>query len=340
MPSDDRLEAARHALELPAQAFRAALAATLEQVTAELAAHGSASDGRSRRLRAELGPFGAARIDADRLAAVLPGCEPTDPAISGVLSRARDALAELARRGDDLFHLRLEDGGSLRDAVAAALAEAGRAFGAARAVRLARTGRFVPDQHAWLFGSLEFRNWTAAERKIAPPLIVDVDGRELQAAGLAEFLDGCQKIVLLVRGDAAPAPLLRLITPGVLVLQSADASTLQRLGKFQGPAIGALVPETAAQFLHDPVSGAELWQRLRLLQPIPAAPPRAIGGVSAAQQAEELRQLEALARTPAEATGPPAPGAAADGVAAAAADPAGKLAAWLLAEADLTGVGE
>jgi hypothetical protein len=34
--------------------------------------------------------------------------------------------------------------------------------------------------------------------------VVEVDGGDLQAGGLAEFLDGAQKIVLVVRGPAPP----------------------------------------------------------------------------------------------------------------------------------------
>jgi hypothetical protein len=68
---------------------------------------------------------------------------------------------------------------------------------------------------------------------------------------------------------------------------------------------------------------------------LPEKEPRgSIGGVSGAQQAEELRQLKALTRK-SEA---PAPAAAGSGMPVAA-GPADKLAAWLLSQADLSDLG-
>lgn len=71
-----------------------------------------------------------------------------------------------------------------------------------------------------------------------------------------------------------------------------------------------------------------MWQRLKL-EYLPEEPPARVDGLSVAQQAEELRQLGALAVGPTPA---------ATGVASsvAPADPAERLAAWLLSQADLT----
>ncbi len=76
--------------------------------------------------------------------------------------------------------------------------------------------------------------------------MVAVDGSEVHAGALAEFADGREKLVLVVRGASAPAPLARCITPGTLVLQTDDGRGLDRVAAFDGPAIAAIVPEGAA----------------------------------------------------------------------------------------------
>jgi hypothetical protein len=156
-----------------------------------------------------------------------------------------------------------------------------------------------------------------------------VNGPDLRAEGLAEFLDGALKVVLVVRGDAPAAPLARLLTPGVFVAQSADGSELARLAAHPGAGVLALVPETAARFVHDPLGGPEWWDRLAISRLPDAAPPPRLGGRSAAQQREELAHLAALARRPAPLPAPASP--------AAPADPAGQLAQWLLAQAPAEG---
>jgi hypothetical protein len=162
------------------------------------------------------------------------------------------------------------------------------------------------------------------------------------AAALAEFLDGTQKIVLVVRGACAPAALVRLITPGTFVLQTADGAGLDRFAAWEGPGIAALVHESAARFTHDPTRGAAPWERIAI-DSLPARDPRAaVGGASGAQQSEELRQLRQLAARPEDAPAPaPLPTTAsgrATPTAPVATDPADKLAAWLLAQADLEGL--
>ena len=86
-----------------------------------------------------------------------------------------------------------------------------------------------------------------------------------------------------------------------------------------------------------------LGRRASGLGALPARDPRAaVGGASGAQQAEELRQLRQLAARP---EGPPARApsptttVAGGSAAPAATDPADKLAAWLLAQVDLSDLG-
>jgi hypothetical protein len=65
---------------------------------------------------------------------------------------------------------------------------------------------------------------------------------------------------------------------------------------------------------------------------LPDAPKHAIGGFSAWQMAEDLRQLSALAAAPSQAA---LPSAAADAGGASV----DRLASWLLAQSDLKGIG-
>jgi len=138
----------------------------------------------------------------------------------------------------------------------------------------------------------------------------------------------------VVRGACPPAALARCITPGVFVLQSVDGAGLERLARFDGPAVAALVPEGAAQFIHDPSLGKEPWQRITI-HAAGDAPPRALDGVSRYQMTEDLRLLEDLARTPfavpaAGGVGSPALGAP---------DAVNKIASWLLGQSGLSGTG-
>ena len=68
------------------------------------------------------------------------------------------------------------------------------------------------------------------------------------------------------------------------------------------------------------------------------APAVSLGGQSAAQQRDEIALLEALAKRPPAIEAPPvesAPVAAAAAPAASPANPADKLASWLLSNAEL-----
>ncbi len=341
MPSDDRSEPALAALAAPLDVFRSALASAVEEVRAYLATHhdaegGAATDG------ADLGVFAAGRIDFARFSALASDEPPVDPQRLGRMQRAFAALSGLAKRGSTPYRVVVPPGGDLRDTVTAALRDVGRAFGAARAADLLRNDRFVEAEHEALFEPLPFARWTDAERRLAPPLFVEVDGDDLRAGVLAEYLDGALKLVLCVRGESTPAPLVRLVTPGTFVLQAAAPDALGPLAAWEGPGVAALVGNGAALFVHDPNAGEEPWERPSVGRLPEDVPTSRCGGASVAQQREELRQLAALATAPVVpepvVAAEPAPADAAAAATPAPADPVDKLAAWLLSQADLTGV--
>ncbi len=329
MPSDDRVELALAALAGQRDAFRAALGTTAEQVQSFLNENRGSENGKANRIASELGPFAAGRFDTDRLATLFESELHVDGLTLETIEQARDTITELAKRNHDLFVTHVKPGGDIRDTVARALEEIGRAFGAVRIFELTKSGSHRGNEHARSLGSFPFVKWSKGERRLAPPLVVTVDGADLRAERLAEFLDGAQKLVLVVRGSCAPAPLVRLITPSTFVIQTTDGSGLDRLAAHDGPGIGALVPGDAALFVHDPAGGAQIAARLTVTR-LPERDPRmSIGGLSGQQQAEELRQLRALAAAPA-ASGPSGEAAAP----AAPSQPVDKLAAWLLSQAN------
>jgi len=334
MPSEERVRQVLDAFKAPLGAFRSSLVTTADEVSAALRTRQSTWDGRVARVRAELGPLAVGRIDPDRFATLVPNHQEADPAAIELLERALETLIELVARSERLGVAEVPAGGSLYDTVAGALAGIGRAFSAARAVHEVRAGRPRGGEDRRV-AALPFSRWTKAERRLTPPLVVAVQGSDLRAAALAEFLDGRQKITLVVEGDCAPAPLARLIAPGTCVVQSADGGGLDRLAAWEGPGIAALVPESAARFVHDPAAGGVSWERITITHVPEKVPRRTVGGLSAAQQAEELELLRSLAAPPAGAGSP----AAVPVGAAAKADPADKLAAWLLSRVDLSDLG-
>jgi hypothetical protein len=339
MPSDERLSLVLDAVQSSRAAFGAALAASAEQVREFLRVQQSSSDnGRASRLASELGSFAAGRIDPARLATLFQAATTCDPGSLAAVEQALDTLTALADRQAEAEVLEVPAGGDLHAAVALALAGIGSAFRAVRTFELARAGSRRSEAPGGTPEPLPYAGWSRGERRAAPPLVVTLDGAELRAGCLEPYLDGGQKILLVVRGACAPAPLVRCITPGAFVLQTADAAGLDRFIAWAGPGIAALVPETAARFTHDPAAGAGVWERLTIAF-VPEREPRvSVGGISAAQQIEELRQLRMLAVRPAApAAVAVAPSGGAE--AAAGADPAGQLAAWLMAQADLGDLG-
>ncbi len=327
MPSDERIEQALEALSAQSQAFRSALAATIDQIGAYAHAQGAANEEKASIIAMELGPFAAKLVDPGEFSHY---AENTPASPGNALNTVEDslkALNELADKGDDLFVVDVESGGSLWHSVATRLGELGRAFGAAHAFEQVKANGTKVE----VAKTLPFSNWSSKERRVAPPLVVVVDGADCRANALAEFLDGTQKIILLTRGESTPAPTVRLITPGVFVAQATDVAGLKGVGKWDGPGIGAVVPESAACFVHDPAGGETVVQRMKIGSLPEDVRRKPMGGVSVAQQAEEMRQLKALGKAPKAVTVVEEP--------EITVNPADKLAAWLLTRADLSDAG-
>ncbi len=354
MPSDEVAADIFAQLAPAREAFRSAVTGAVEELRTQIETQ-RPTNGRTARVAEELGAFAAGRIDADRFAELLDQRAVLDERAFALLERSADVLAAIAKAGNAPYRLQVPPSGDLGAELGSALAVAGRAFGAARVAELVRTGRAAEAMRDDAAGAFPFFRWTRAERRLAPPLLVEVNGGDLQAGALAAFLDGTQKIVLVVSAPAPPASLVRLITPGVFVMQTTDAADFGRLAAFDGPAVGALVPEGCACFVHDPAAGATLADRLTVKALPSEAPTRALGRLGTFQLIEELEWLRTLSQSPkatpatepapapavAVPATPPAPAsaAAAPAPAPAAAAPADRLAAWLLQQADLSGTG-
>lgn len=342
MPSDAQVhrdpavDAAFRALSGSIEDFRSAVARTVDEIRTELRDDGGATG--SELGASSLGPLARGRIDPERWSSVLAPPAELDPGAVWHLRAALHALEQVEDGGVDAFLVDVEPGGSLEAAVGAGLARLGRAFGAARTAELIRVGRFRFENHAGLADHFPPQMWNRAERTIAPPMIARVTGADLRAGALAAFVDGAQKILLLVEGPTPPAPMVRLVTPGVLVVQTEDPNAVQRLGDFDGPAVAALFPSGsgAALFVHDPTAGDSAAERMsvdRLPDPTELRP---VGSWTVAQQREELEQLQALGAAHGTAAVPM--GAAAGNVAGAGpaeVAPADRLASWLLRQANL-----
>jgi hypothetical protein len=323
MPSDARVTQILEQLAPQRDQFRSAVAAAAEQLRSTLADYRSASGDSVERAAFELGRFARGRIDAALFAQVFGHDTALDQANVEWIDRAEAVLQEIASTTHLHQYARVEPGASLHTAVECALARSGRAFGAARIAEYARTGHPIRDEERFL-DAFPFAFWNRAERRIALPLIVEVNGDDLHPGGLEEFLDGGQIIVLLVNGNAPPAALVRLITPNVFVMQTTQLEHVSIAAAAGGPAICALVPASCAQFVYD---------RTSLVVTDSPAPARiaAIGRMGVFQQRDELLQLERLsALRPMESP-----------VVASSAEPQPEdvLAAWLLRQADLTQTG-
>lgn len=361
MPSETMVQAALKAVSAQATVFRSAVAAAANEVGARLNAQRNPGDGRVARTAAGLGTFGARWVDPERFSALIGDTEVLDPASLARVERAYETLTRISRFGEEAFTIDVPPGGDLRAFVGFALGERGAAFAAAREAELARLGRPEGSPDASLT-AYPPRDWHRAERQIAPPLVVLVDGGDAQASGLAEFLDGTQKIVLVLRGTAPPTVLTRLITPGVTVVQASEPAELEALTTAEGPAIAALVPKGCALFVHR-AGPAPVWERLEIGHLPEPARRSAIGSFTAFQQEQELGLLADFAAAPlaveaippvgdatssgsggtagaAAAAPDPAAAAATSGpvpAAPASTDPADRLAAWLLSQ---SGIGD
>jgi hypothetical protein len=339
MQSDDRSARALAALSRPRMMFESALTDAVAELRALIAAQRAPAGERASQESVRLGEFAAGRLDASRFSEFVAAGSTLDAARLDRLQHALEVLELFGAQRDELYHVRVDDGADLRDSVRDALTSRGRVFSAAHQVELLRANR-QPAQapthrrvdgpvayRQWSqapaegTGLLAFRQWTRLEKSIAPPLVVDVDGRDVEAAGLSEYLQGSQKIVLVVRGASAPAPLVRLIAPGTFVMQTVDAAAVERLAACTGPGIAAVMPDGAARFVHDPAAGATLGRRLQV-EWLPDAVAR--GGSARERHIEELDWLRELAALGA------ATGREESAVDEATAAPADQLAGWLL----------
>lgn len=333
MPFDELKRRVLDALEERREAYHSAVATAVDEVRTLLDARASTNGAKGSRAAAELGVFAAGRIDTERFESLFSDHEQLDENAVHQIETALGVLTEIMESGDDLYQTKVRPGADLRDAVRDALGRSGRAFGAGRAVERARSGSQAADYEAAFPPTV----WNRAERTVAPPLVVELDGSDLRPAGLADYLEGGQAIVLLVRKPAPPAALARLVTPGTLVVQvTADAGLdagLDALKAWGGAAVLAVVPEGAAVFRYLPKEdgAGEL-----VVDSLPESEPRAVGGLSAPRQEAELALLKLLDGAVAGRV----VAAAGDGASAASADPTDKLAAWLLRQATIPAPGE
>ena len=322
MPSEERQSIALDAIRPGAERFRAAVAKTAEDVRGLMGGAGGAADDQV----AALGFFARGRVDVERFSAFTPKSASIDEAAEGPTRAAQEVLDALLATGDELFVLTLQEGDDLAGQVEERLALVGRAFSAAHVVELAQRREYRQEEHAGLLERYPFAQWSRSERTLAPGLVIELPGTALTAASIVPYLDRSMKIVFVVDGDASPAALSRVISPGVFVQQETGDAALEAFAAFEGTAVAALMPGDSVSFVHDPAAGETTYERFVSLTFPREVRKRAIGGISAAQQAEDYALLETLSVVPSP-TGE------------AASDPAGKLSAWLLSQADLASGG-
>ena len=334
MPSDARIAQALAALSVAKESFTSSVAMSAEEVRGILERERGANENPQVKLAHELGPFAAGRIDLDRMAPFVGANQKMGEDKRAQVRSAYEALLKLKKAGDDLFTARVPLDGYLRGTIFSALGKVGVAFGASRSVEWALHDLAHPEGVGDALETFPPNLWNKAERGCSPPVVIEVEGQDLRAASLGELLEGSQKIVLVVNGPAAPAPLVRLITPGVTVIQTDDPADLAALAASPGPGVAALMPAGAAKFSHLPGKGKGLNERLEVKYLPEKEPKRALGAISAFQQVEELRQLASLtASVEAAAVGAPEPGTSRPVM-----DEAGQLASWLIHQADFAGI--
>lgn len=330
MPSDQTLpmDAVLEAVTPGLEDFRSAVAEAHEEIRAWQLEHDAAASDPASTLEAELGVFARGRLDAGRLASLLKPRKAPDSLTHHLMAEARNFFSALMSRGVDAYRISVPRGGDLRDAVRDGLAELGRAFGMAHLVEKARSHTYAPDRDQGLLHPYPFHRWNLLEKEAAPPLVVEVDGSDLRAAGLVEFLDGAQKLVLAVRGDAPPAPLARLVSPLVYVAQDEGENALTRIRELmrrEGPGIvgvfardSGILPFAQRPGMAPDVDRAALDELVKRVSTTRGQP-----GIL------DLRHLESLAAQPgrvAPESAPPRPGE----------ETVDQLAAWLLSRTDLS----
>lgn len=328
MQSDERVRAALSALKPEIAQYRFVVSSTLDRARGLLAAESAPAN-----TGTVLGQFASGRIDPEKFAMISSGAAPLDAVGRAMLERAMETLDSLLDCGDNLFALSVARGSSVAGAIRDRIATFGSAFAAGAIIELIRRRTYDPALHGLCVKDQPFESWTPSERRLAPPLVVRVDGRDIDPFALAPLLDGRLRLVLLVDGPTSPALLARLVSPGVFVSQASDASVLDTLRDLEAPAIVAIMSESEARFIHDPRGGWASWQRVKISS-LPDAPIRKpMGTRSAWQQREDIAYLRSLADLPAlDANG------AATRHTALKGDPTERLTEWLLEQSSIAGV--
>ncbi|HTL34744.1 MAG TPA: hypothetical protein VL326_16565, partial [Kofleriaceae bacterium] len=274
--------------------FRSAISAAHDQMAGYLAAHRARTHGHAQVVARELGQFAAGRIDAERFGALFAESHFLTPENAERIERLVGVLAELLAEGNELFTCDVPAGGNLHSDVERAIAHAGRVFGAVTAFQAIKTGTYRAERHDDDVRGFPFSKWNRSERLLGLPLVVEVDGADAHAEGLADYIDGRMAIVLVIRGSSTPAPLVRLVSPGTFVVQTNDVSGLGVLATCEAPVVAALVPANATRFIHDPSAARSMQARLRVTYVPADAPRQPLGARSVWQQLEELTQLRTL----------------------------------------------
>lgn len=330
MPSDERIQKGLSVTAAARKDFLSSVRATADQVDAFLRARKGTTRDASGRVAETLGNFAAGRIDASRFSALVPTEQETPPTVITAMEQAGEVLREIALFDERAFLARAQPGESAADAARQVLGTLGAAFGAAELVETARAGRFPdPATHRRL-QVYDPDDWKTRERVLAPPVVVVAPGERLRSAHMRDWLEGSQQVVIVVEGRCPPAPLVPLISPGVLVGQVHTVDELDVLKDFEGPAVLALVPPEAAAWAYDPRRSPALEVR----HDPGAADLRTVGPTSVWRQRQDLEQLRASAGMPPSMA---SAGRNGDGASESGA-PADRLAAWLLMQADVSGI--
>lgn len=342
---NDSTASARRLLDRQAEAHRSALTEALEEARGALRSLRSSGNGRAGRVAQELGGLAGGPLDPERFAVLLEREPGMDPEHLEIFEKAVSILEWATDESARVAEVSVGEAETLAQAVERVLRQRGQAFGAVRVLALLRSGEFRTGEHASLLEGVPFREWRTVERHVAPPLIVITPGHFLDTLpALAPVLDGGVKILLLAEGPTPPAPLARLIAPGILVAQAHEPGALERIAEFPGPAVAALVPDSCAAFVHDP--GTEAADGgdapvFRILS-LPDSTPRSwIGGMSPGQQTRDLELLRAWSRapngTPGSDVAAPEGASKKEGVKERdpTTEPAERLASWLLSQAEL-----
>jgi hypothetical protein len=330
MQSDERVNAALSALRPQIALFRYVISGTQERARNTLT-----SDSGPNQTRITLGDFAAGRIDADRFAMISAGAPPLDTIARAVVERTVEVLESLLKAGDESFVVDVKEGMRPGDAIRARLAHLGSVFAASALVELVRRRTYDSALHSLPIAGHPFEKWTTGERMLAPPLIVRARGPNVDAFDLAPLMDGCVRIVLLFDAECAPAPLVRLVSPGTFVAQTSDTKILEKFTDYEGPAVVALLKGSEARFVHDPRAGGATWQRMRVTSMPDTTPRKSLGSRSAWQQRDDLALLKSFVEPPSLTPGTGRSATSGNGVPL---DPVERLTAWLIEQSPRDGV--